>query len=86
MQPVDLSASGYQSQKSISKDKNPFAGGKPADITSYYDPLSARFGPDVEIPEMTLASSATEYYRKCLRLMPDMGPAKDWIEKLEAEE
>jgi hypothetical protein len=28
---------------------------------------------------------AIEYYRKCLEIMPNMRPAQDWIEKLEAE-
>jgi hypothetical protein len=27
---------------------------------------------------------AIEYYRKCLQIMPDMGPARSWIENLEA--
>ena len=29
---------------------------------------------------------ALKYYRKCVELMPNMGPAIQWIEKLEAEE
>ena len=29
---------------------------------------------------------ALEHYRKCVELMPNMRPAIQWIEKLEAEE
>jgi hypothetical protein len=29
---------------------------------------------------------AIEYYRKCLELMPNMRPARDWIEKLEEQQ
>jgi hypothetical protein len=102
------------------------------DITSYYVGLSDRFGFEVDVPRMTLASKAAElakkgasdsameilehlieiyptsvdgywqlaninrelgdrgkaieYYRKCLEIMPNMPPARYWLEKLEAEE
>jgi predicted alpha/beta superfamily hydrolase len=29
---------------------------------------------------------AIEYYRKCLEIMPNMRPARDWIERLEAQQ
>jgi tetratricopeptide (TPR) repeat protein len=29
---------------------------------------------------------AIEYYRKCLEIIPNMRPARDWIEKLETQE
>ncbi len=28
---------------------------------------------------------AIGYYRKCLEIMPNMRPARDWIEKLETQ-
>lgn len=28
---------------------------------------------------------AIEYYRKCFEIIPDMRPARDWIEKLDAK-
>lgn len=103
-----------------------------ADITAHYAALSERFGFEVDVPEMTLASKADElsergasdsareildylievypasadgywrlanlhrecgnrelaieYYRKCLDIIPNMRPARDWIEKLEAQQ
>ena len=30
--------------------------------------------------------AAMEYYRKCLEIIPNMGPARNWLEKLEAEQ
>ena len=29
---------------------------------------------------------AIEYYRKCLEIMPNMPPARHWLDKLEAQE
>jgi hypothetical protein len=103
-----------------------------ADITAHYAALSERFGFEVDVPEMTLASKADElsetgandsvmeileylvevypasvdgywrlanlhrergnrelaieYYRKCLDILPNMRPARDWIERLESQE
>jgi len=103
-----------------------------ADITAHYAVLSERFGFEVDVPEMTLASKADElnkigasdsarvileylievypasadgywglanlhrergnselaieYYRKCLDIIPNMPPARYWIEKLEAQQ
>jgi hypothetical protein len=28
---------------------------------------------------------AIKYYRKCLEIMPNMGPAREWLEQLEAQ-
>jgi hypothetical protein len=102
------------------------------DITSYYAALSERFGFEVDVPRMILASKAAElakrgagdsameilkhlievyptsvegywqlanmhrglgdrdtaieYYRRCLEIMPNMPPARYWLEKLEAQE
>ncbi len=32
------------------------------------------------------SEKAIEYYRKCLEIIPNMRPARDWIEKLEAQQ
>jgi tetratricopeptide (TPR) repeat protein len=35
--------------------------------------------------EMGDREAAIAYYRKCLEIIPNMRPARDWIEKLEAQ-
>ncbi|UCG50548.1 MAG: tetratricopeptide repeat protein, partial [Candidatus Latescibacterota bacterium] len=36
--------------------------------------------------ELGNREEAIEYYRKCLEIMPNMRPARDWIKKLEAQQ